>query len=172
MNLELMAMRWLRFEKRCALILCERSPRSWLCGEPDVLGVTDARYLYEIEVKRTLSDFKADGKKRCRANRQMYIDKQPKQFYYLMPARVATKAEASVPHWAGLMVPHDHHRHGLKIVKQAPTTSETKRLTIKECVRMAKLLSNFAISACESTESVVSQWRHGHEPFWKLDYEI
>lgn len=145
-------MRWLRFEKRCALILCERSPRAWSCGEPDVLGVTDARYLYEIEVKRTLSDFRADAKKFCRANRQMYISKQPKQFYYLMPPKVAAKAEVSIPHWAGLMVPNEHRCTEIKVIKQAPTNTESKRLSLKECVHMAKLLSNFAISACESTE--------------------
>lgn len=172
MNLELMAMRWLRFEKRCALILCERSPRAWSCGKPDVLGVTDARYLYEIEVKRSLSDFRADAKKTCRVNRHIHIEKQPKQFYYLMPAAIAEKAQVEIPNWAGLMAPGSRFYGALEVLKPAPVNKESRRLSLKECVHIAKLLSNFAITARESTESVMSQWRYGHEPYWKLDYEI
>ena len=53
-----------------------------------------------------------------------------------------------------------------------PVNKESKRLSFRECVHLTKLLSNFAISTQESIESVMSQWRHGHEPYWKPDYEI
>lgn len=85
-NLELLAMRWLRWEKRCIIVLTERSPRAQSCGEPDVLGITKDRYMYEIEVKRTISDFRADSDKPSRKFRDdgWRAPKLPKQFYYLV----------------------------------------------------------------------------------------
>lgn len=171
MNLRLMAMRWLRWKKSCAIVLSERSPRVWPCGQPDVLGVTCARFMIEIEIKRTLSDFRADAKKLHRINRELHISRQPKQFFYLAPASLAARIEPELPAWAGLLCPSSDEFY-MRILREAPINRQSKKLSIKECVKLAMQVSNEAISARETAESVVSQWRYGHEPYWGIDYEI
>jgi len=167
-NLELCALRWLRWQKKCEYALCQRSPRSWTTGIPDVLGVTKSRYLIEIEIKRSVSDFRADGRKTHRLNRELLLDKQPRQFYYLMPPRLATKLATEIPDWAGLMTA-DHY--SAMVIKDAPLSRESKRLTVKECLRMVKLLSNHLIAAEESKWNVISRNMVEHDPYY-WSYEI
>jgi|SRR3990167_89068 len=149
MNLELMAMRWLKTERSCMLVLCERSPRSFPCGKPDVLGVTAARYSIEVECKRSLSDFNADSKKFSRLNRDRYKKSFPKEFYYLMPAELAERVV--VPEWAGLLKPNQW-RASLVVLKQSPRNKESKRFTLKECVRLAHMISNNLICTEEKID--------------------
>jgi len=122
MNLEMSAMRWLWLEKNCHIVLEERSPKHMM-GEPDVIGVTAGRYLIEIEVKRSASDFYADAKKHHRANREFYLKHQPRQFYYLMPKELAQKLQDKIPDWAGLMQsPFDPL---IEVLKVAPVNLES-----------------------------------------------
>lgn len=174
MNLELIAMRWLRFEKRCMLVMTERSPRVWSCGRPDVIGVTCARYVIEVEVKRSLSDFRADGRKRHRIVREHYLERMPKLFYYMVPVALRDAVLAELPEWAGLLTPPSG-RYWIDVVRESPTNKASKRFTVKECVQMAHLLSNNAISAHERAENFKSNWEQGYHPYaplWAMDYQI
>jgi hypothetical protein len=109
-NLELMAMRWLWLDRNCHYVLRELSPRYSL-GKPDVLGVTKDRYLTEIEIKRSVSDFRSDSRKWCRRNRDLNLKSMPKQFYYLMPSTLADKLVSEIPDWAGLVRPSAQVHH-------------------------------------------------------------
>jgi hypothetical protein len=156
MNLELMAMRWLWLEKNCHYVLEQRTPR-YQIGLPDVLGVTKDRYLVEIETKRTASDFRADFKKRHRAARDFYISKQPRQFYYLMPRELAKKLKDEIPAWAGLMQNHDNE-FSVEIVKIAPVNKASERLSIRECVKMARCMTNHMMSYANSNATLFQRF--------------
>lgn len=173
MNLELMAMRWLRFERRHVIVIKERSPRAWPCGRPDILGITTARHLTEIEIKRTVADFKADAVKPTRRSREFYLSKMPKLFYYLVPISIADKVAPLVPAWAGLLKAGENGV--VYVVKEAPRNEHSKRLTVKECARLVLMVSNQIISTETSRESLVGGFRYGHEPYWQClqdTYEI
>lgn len=172
-NLELMAMRWLRFERKCVIVMRERCPR-WGNGNPDVIGITPARYVIEIEIKRSVSDFRANALKRHRINRNFYIERQPRWFYYLMPLALAEKLEPEIPEWAGLM--HDGiSRIGGGVIRAAPVNKLSQKLTIKECCKAVPLVVNHLISSETSRDNNRHRFIDGHNP-WIPDgvthYEI
>lgn len=147
LNLELAAMRWCKFEKKCMLILRERSPREGYCGRPDVLGVTASRYATEIEIKRTLQDFRADFQKRHRRHRELWPERFPKQFYYLVPEALAPRCLDRLPTWAGLMTVGDGYRmEWVHILKEAPVNAASHRYSLKECVKLARLMASQVVA--------------------------
>lgn len=162
-------MRWLRFEQRCMIVICGRTPRE-ICGLPDVLGVKCSRYATEIEIKRTFSDFRADARKHCRVNREHYKNRMPKQFYYFVPGALYQRVLAELPPWAGLMTVNDGV--SVEVVRTAPVNNDSQRYSVRECVKLAEKLCNQIVSSEEARESVTSQFRWGHEPYWKPDFEI
>jgi len=137
--MEYAAMRWLWLDKGCYYVLEQRSPR-YCNGEPDVIGVTQGRFVTEIEIKRSISDLLADFKKHHRANRDMYLEKQPRQFYYMMPENLIEKALPKIPDWAGLI--SWNFGYVCSVVKVAPVNEKSKKLTIKECVKLARLMTS------------------------------
>ena len=174
MNLELMAMRWLRWEKRCVIVVNERTPREYPCGLPDVLGVLCSRHMIEIEVKRSFSDFKADFKKGSRRSRDLYPAKYPKQFYYLVLPEIAERVEPLLPNWAGLMRgPIAGEVYTLRVIKTAPTNKDASKLTPKECGRLVYKMANQIVSMSEVMERThfyndSHGWDHQH--LWQPDY--
>lgn len=180
MNLELLALRWLLYEKRCEIAICERSPRSLWCGQPDVLGITKARYTIEIEIKRSLSDFRADSDKPSRKyrhsenpNLDKLLSKLPKQFYYLVPAELQARVELILPAWAGLMIPpRPGNSEWLHMCKVAPVNRESKRLAVKECCRLVRMVANWAMSEAESRQAQFLRFRDGYWPWPEPDFEI
>jgi len=170
MNLELIAMRWLIYEKKCEYALFERSPRAIFCGEPDVLGITKDRHLVEIEIKRTLSDFKQDRIKRSRNPiiRDMYIDRFPRQFYYLVPSELENKVAAEVPEWSGLM----KCSHAIEIVRRAPINFKAKRLSVKECLKMVRSMANHSFSVLQKYQSAIARFQEGEWSWPEPMYEI
>lgn len=164
MNLELITMVWLRVEKRCQIVIRERSPRANHCGQPDVLGVTANRYLVEVEIKRSVSDFRADGKKRHRRMRHLFPDLHPRQFYYLAPEPVASRILKDIPDWAGLLYVGTTGA-GPFVMKVAPVNKESRRLTVIECCRLVPMLVNHILSAETSLDSERRRFRDGHQPW-------
>ena len=148
MTLELQSMRWLRWERRCPIVLSERSPREWPCGRPDVLGVSASRHLIEVEIKRSVTDFRADQQKPCRRARAGFKDKAPREFYYLVPVELVDKVRPLLPPWAGLLAGNGC----IHQVFKSPTNHDATRLTVRECIRLVYLVSNEAISAWEACE--------------------
>lgn len=164
MNLELMAMRWLRWERRCMIVLTERSPRTWGFGRPDVLGVTCGRHLVEIEVKRSVSDFRQD---RLKPHRRFRLKEQaPRLFYYLVPPGLVDRVRPDLPPWAGLL---SVDGYSLAVVFGSPVNRDAQQLSLKECVRLAYLVSNEAVSAWEAAERR-REWSETEEP--TMDYQI
>lgn len=166
-------MRWLRFKQNAIVVLRERTPR-YQCGQPDVLGVTCGRYMTEIEIKRTVADFRADAKKLHRCKRDIWIKSMPRQFYYLCTDAIMDRVKDGLPEWAGLLVAHDdRYVPDLSVLKRAPVNKESRRLSVKECVKLAQLMGNHLLSAETSLDSLVCNWRgRNHEPLYPMEFEI
>lgn len=162
--LEKAALRWLAWEKKCMAVLFERNPR-YTGGVPDALGITQARYMIEVEVKRSVSDFKANAEKRHVQNRPHFLERWPKQFYFLVPDEIAVRASLLVPEWAGLAKLVDTYK--FVVVKQAPVNTASKRLTTRECVKLFHLLSN-QLTSCGSTHDGATDFRRGHEDWYQF----
>lgn len=167
-DLEFYGARWLWNDKQCPIVINERSPRSWSCGEPDVLGVTKNRYLLEIEVKRSLSDFRANAEKRCIRNREMYLEKQAKNFWFLVPKELVEKVRPILPEWAGLLMMGEY---AVQSVVPAPSNSKSKRLSPLECAKLVRLQTNQLMATQHKLMEFKSSFRWGFEP-WNQDYEI
>lgn len=152
MRLEFIAARWLQFEKNCALVLCERTPR-YGHGQPDVLGVTPGRHFYEIEIKRTVADFRANHLKNHmlhRMHHSMEIQEEaakraPKLFWFLVPQKLVDKIKDEVPDFAGLLTMHSNET-SLEVIKKAPTNKHATRLSIKETSRLVRCAGNMMIA--------------------------
>lgn len=92
------AVEWLRYERLCSIVCFERSPitSGW---KPDVIAMTKKRCLIEVEIKRTIADFKADQKKRSKWCRFHYCD----QCYYLVSPKIVASAKHLLPEKCGLL---------------------------------------------------------------------
>ena len=67
--------------------------------ECDMLIVTKNHYLTEIEIKISLSDLKADFKKK-----HQHKDENIKNFYYAFPEEIKEKAIELIPEEAGILI--------------------------------------------------------------------
>lgn len=67
--------------------------------ECDMLIVTKNRYLTEVEIKISLSDLKADFKKK-----HQHKDKNIKNFYYAFPEEMKEKALELIPKECGILI--------------------------------------------------------------------
>jgi hypothetical protein len=169
-DLEFFAFFWLRFEKRCPAALVERSPR-YGHGQPDVLGITHGRHLLEIEVKRSLADFKANFKKLHFINRKIFIGdpRWPRQFWFLVPYAIVDKIEPMVPDWAGLLRgPGPGDTQQLYSVRQAPVNRASEKLSALEVARLIHCMSNQMYSQASSLRGFFRR----EECDWGLDYRI
>lgn len=165
MSLEIFAMNFLRYQKHCRVALFGRSPRR-SHGLPDVLGITQARYLLEIEIKRSLSDFRANEKKphiashgidNIELTQERYAPKWPKQFWYLVPCELVKKVEPWVPDWAGLMRgPGRGEAQQVYVTKSAPTNKTSDRLTTREMMELGHVMANQLLSDAYRIESLRS----------------
>ncbi len=172
MSLELAAMRWLWLEQKCLVVLEERTPKYGM-GLPDVLGVTPGRYLTEIEIKRSRSDFKADFQKPHRANRNLNgngllkLTNHPRQFYYMMPPDLATDLEWEIPDWAGLMTLDQVC--WAKIIKIAPVNKDSIKLSLKQCVRLSRMMTSHMMGYAIHNRSIEHNWHH-RDDLCYIDY--
>lgn len=162
MNLELVALQWL-MNSGCFLVMTEQSPRCQECGIPDALGITQGRRLVEIEVKRSLSDFRADFKKRHRQDqwRQTFMKWLPWKIYYLVPGKMLEGARKLTPEWAGLMYILDYQ---VVVDKRAPANKESQKLSLKECVKFSQCLCRAMLAAKHRAEKYAQSWRDGYDP--------
>ena len=168
MSLETVAMHWLAYEKKCHCVINERSPRYGI-GSPDVLGITKDRFLIEIEIKRSVSDFKINAQKHHIINREHWIKTAPRQFYFFVPEDLLQKVETITPEWAGLACLKDGYNFAIS--KQAPVNRESQRLSLKECVKLFRCASNQLVSQSKIIERLKDEWKLGHQP-WEWYFEI
>lgn len=84
------------------MIVCE-NVRHLISGQQDVISVNKNRHLIEYEIKLSRGDFFRDknkAKKIFYDHPEVYADKIPNQFYYVVPESMITVDE--LPRYAGL----------------------------------------------------------------------
>ena len=146
-DLEFKALHWLRFEKACPVALFERTPR-YGHGQPDVVGITKAGFILEIEVKRSLADFKKNFHKDHIIRREKCRDVAgvmccyPKQFWFLVPNNLVDKVTPLLPTWAGLIRGPAEYEYQLSVVVKSPSNPHATRLTTKEMIRLGNNMAN------------------------------
>ena len=142
MRLETRAMHWLLYSRKCHYAVRERSPRGHN-GEPDALGITKSRKLIEVEIKRSMADFRQNADKYHIRTRSFFLDKFPYEYWFLVPAVMVSKVKPKLPEYAGLLSDAGATaQFPVTVEVQAPRNQDSKRLTIKECVTLARCMAN------------------------------
>lgn len=151
------AVQWLRYDRQCVVVAIERTFGG--C-QADVVGVSPKRHVTEIEIKRTMADFRANEEKhgiKLRKNDallgQTFGDREPwwtvpHQFYFLVEPAMVEKCKAELPPGCGLLSPQVVGESDIKplypgvpriVVRVvAPVDSRARKLTVRKCVQMAK----------------------------------
>jgi hypothetical protein len=150
------AVQWLRYDRQCVIVAIERAFGG--CNA-DVVGVSGKRHVTEIEIKRTMADFRANSKKHGMSQRQrepwMHANVRgeswwtvPHQFYFLVEPNMVEKAKAELPTGCGLLSPQVIGESYMKplypgvpklVVRVvAPLDSRARKLSLKKTVQMAK----------------------------------
>jgi hypothetical protein len=167
-ELKLAGMRWLAYEKRCQAVVCERNVRRCL-GDPDILGVTKDRYMTEIEIKVSMSDFRRNPCKRHIMSREHNLQFWPKYFYYMVPQKMVEAVLAALPPYAGLLTADSFCRPVLVVKAEANTKS--KKLSLLECAKLLRCQTNHVIAAELSALQWKAMARDKHHRF-EPDYSI
>lgn len=94
--------------------------------ESDILFLTNSGYWYEIEVKISKSDFKADFKHKKSKHELVLLSKEntnkPNYFYYAVPKDLIPLED--IPEYAGLIYVDENGSH--EIIKKAPILHKVK----------------------------------------------
>lgn len=111
------------------LILPNYTPHRWY--ECDLFVVLASGFTIEYEIKRTVSDFRADRRKTRKHQRLRDRDRNdflPTRFFYVVPEGLID--DRDVPDYAGLMhlprMSDDRPVWNERIVRQAPRLSTTR----------------------------------------------
>lgn len=129
---------WLRYDRRCIMVCWEREILGLFSRRPDMIGVTHSRHVIEVEIKRTMTDFRANGKKKYHRH-AAGAEYQPRQFYFFVPPELEAAATAELPEGAGLMTAGPSISYGLlrvRIIKPAPVNKHSPRLDLRRMTEM------------------------------------
>jgi len=141
MNLEAIALQWLRYDRRCMMVAMERSPwgqTQWY--RPDVVGVTFKRTVIEVEIKRSVADFRANANKRGMKFELYFCE----QRYFLVEPAIVQACLTMLPLKCGLLVPDLMTRDpfiGLpqvKVLVKASRHPTPSVLTVLQLARMVQ----------------------------------
>lgn len=128
---------WLRYDRHCNLVCYERSPLGDYYYRPDIIGVDKNRRVIEVELKRSMADFRANAKK---IGLTTYADyHRPYQFYFAVTRDIAEAVLRELPDGAGLLtLSKNGTRFGPSVncLRGAKINRESPRLTVKQMVVM------------------------------------
>lgn len=132
---------WLRYKRRCPLVCCERTPfHNSFMLRPDALGVTRDRKVIEVEVKQTLSDFKANRKKRGIEWREKgWATEYPLQFYFAVPRALVESVRQLLLPGEGLLTLSEVESvwgHEAEVVVGATPDKRATKLSVLQIGRM------------------------------------
>lgn len=111
-------------------------PNTHFCGgEMDVCVITPAGYLYEVEIKTSLSDWNNDQHKDKWQPHHQHARQKVSRFYYAVPESLIERKPAWVPETAGLIAIYPHYydypssaRHNEFICYNARVVKQAKRI--------------------------------------------
>lgn len=166
-SLETYAMEWLRYSARCVLLVNER-PIRYGTGRPDCMGVRKNRSIVEVEVKRSLTDFKNNALKRHATYRERgseYHERQaPSQFYFIVPFKLVAQVTPLLPSYSGLLsAPHAMVKDEAFVVVRAPVNRLAIRLTLRECVEASALQTNMVLAQRRKIDELKERLKQAQE---------
>lgn len=140
LHMELAAIQFLLWQKRCILFTKERGGR---LGNPDVLGVVSTKSMIEVEIKSSVSDFRRNKKKAGQLALAKAPEVGPHYFYYMVSPEIATKVMPEVEAKYGLMTlcPHNYS----KILKPAYRIHDRK-MTINRVAELVRAESGTVLN--------------------------
>lgn len=112
--------------------------------EVDLLVVSKANYLTEIEIKISLSDLKKDSEKfKFQKERSNLI----KDFYYAMPEKLWDKIKDNppIPEYAGVIVVTNK---SAKLIRKSQSYNKAKKITDLQLMKLYRLSSFRYWSIC------------------------
>ena len=105
------------------------------CHECDLFIIKKSGYAIEVEIKRSVSDLKADFKKE-----HNHSDQRIKELYYAMPEDIYNKCVDLIPINAGIIVVMENGwGFYAKIKRKAKGQSNSRKLTTEEQLSIARL---------------------------------
>ena len=143
-----------RVTKNNAWLDTEVEPATWrniVNHECDILSVSKNMFLREVEIKVSVSDFKADLQKK-----HQHIDENVRQFYYAVPYYILDNVKELVPENAGILV--------AKIIEKTNRNNEvTSKKWIIEKIKSPKN-NNLAKPIDDKKLNVI--FRIGYLKYW------
>jgi len=116
-------------------------PRCCFLGwEADMLLVTYSKFLEEIEIKISVSDFKADSRKVEKHKSLEAGHPLIRRFWYAVPHEIWEKVEPLVPPYAGLIIIPSDHRYRPYIKKKAPVNLKARKLFPAEEIKLLRAI--------------------------------
>lgn len=105
--------------------------------EKDIFAITSSFYGKEVEIKVSVSDFRADFKKS-----HHHESKYVKEFYYAFPIEIYEKIKDEVPLHAGVIIcERNKSRVSAKIIKKAKINTKAIKLNDKDMITIGRLAS-------------------------------
>lgn len=147
---------YLRYRRQCPIIAFERGI-SGSFDNPDVLAVTNSRFLIEVEVKVSLSDFRHDASKR-KWQKPFAGRLCARQFYYAVPPEMVDKVQADWPHpdrgllTLGHKITYGHLKE--VIVMRPAKAASAKSLSTKQIVQLVHHQSGTLVSLARDKEAL------------------
>jgi hypothetical protein len=141
---------YFRYAKGCPLVTLEYWHQRDACVQPDVLVLDKKKRLIEIEVKISLSDFKADAKKQIWEFRNLGM-RWPWKFYYAVPISLAEKVRPILPEGVGLLRIEDDEwcrKQPQRAVTVAESAPPHKECEIVDDARYERMVSAQSAALC------------------------
>ena len=105
-------------------------------NECDILTVTKHRYLTEIEIKISMSDLKADFKKKECTHKSRHV----RNFYYAVPTNILSRALELIPTDAGLIVVNEcSHQYIAEVYRKPIVNREAISISDKVLLELFRL---------------------------------
>ena len=101
--------------------------------ELDLMIVKSSNYAYEIEIKISISDLRADKRKKDFAHHSDRI----KQLYFAIPLVLLEKAKNLIPERAGIYTIDEYER--VKLYRKPQINKNARKLNDKELIKLGKL---------------------------------
>lgn len=100
--------------------------------ELDLMVVKTSGYAYEIEIKVSIADLKADKKKKWG-----HYSNRIKQLYFALPLVLLEKAEPLIPERAGIYTVDEYSR--VNLYRKPKINIHARKLNEKEIIKLGKL---------------------------------
>ena len=139
-------------------------PNIFFHYELDLIIVNQRHYAWEVEIKTSISDLKAEKKKSPLA----HISDKIKRLYFAVPDNLTEKSMALIPERAGLLRVVNINGRLVVCLEKAPQTNKNARkLTEKEMIKLGKLAAmriwNLKESLLKEKRKRESQEKRGND---------